>query len=97
MLVALLRDPVMIQFFTVMLSAPSVPVVELDDRRIQAMPAVDEVAATILMFCVPAVNGSSPSMVTLSAPANSMIPLLVTADALELMVTLPLGFIVIAV
>ena len=87
--VAALLDPINIQFFNVLLSAPSVPVVLLDENRTQAIPVEVLVTDWIVRFCVPDVPGSSPSMVTLSAPLSSIIPLLAVGAAAELIVQLP--------
>ena len=62
--VAELLDPIIIQFLTVLLSAPSVPVVPFDESLTHAMPVVVAVTDWIVKFLVPAVPGSSPSIVT---------------------------------
>ena len=89
-LVADVLLPVIIQFFTITLSAPSVPVVLLDESLIAAFE-VEVVATRIVKFLVPLVEGSSPSIVTLSAPCNSIIPLEAVGVAAELIVTFPDG------
>jgi len=87
-------DPVIIQFFMVILFAPSAPVVELLLTLIHAKTDVnEEVAETILKFRDPLVDGSSPSIVTLSAPESSIMPLFADGVAGELTVTFPEGFI----
>ena len=80
----------------VLLSAPSNPVVELELTLITAEIVAAVVAKPIVRFLEPAVARSSPSIVTLSAPANSTMARL--AVAVPLIVQLPpLGFIAIEV
>lgn len=85
-----LLDPVITQFLITTLSAPSSPIVELLLTLIHAYATV-EVTEITLRFLRPGVEGSSPSIVTLSAPANSIIALPAVGEAGELIVTSPLG------
>ena len=88
-LVAEFRPPVIIQFFTVLFVAPSKPVADIEPKRTQVVPVVAFSAVTKLKLRAPAVAISSPSMVTLSAPLNSIMPRLVNGVAAELIVQLP--------
>ncbi|MFN5458851.1 MAG: hypothetical protein ACK5AY_03005, partial [Bacteroidota bacterium] len=66
------------------MSAPSAPTVEFELNLTQVTPVFVEVAACIVRFLAPAVAGSSPSIVTLSAPDSSIMPLFAVGRAAEL-------------